>query len=325
MKEKKNSKKRLLLILLLLFIFISIGGWFLVNNFLKQEPKIVDKIITEDTLIVVQDTTNIDTNFVAETDTMTTEFEEEPLEHGGDDIIIIEETDENFTQELWKEPKRKKYSSKKLSPRTWWESLSLSWQTELKKHISIYREPNDKEILKIINLSAIRVYKNYGITELKAMERFKKLKTLRCSYTKIRSLDYLRNVSNLTDLRCYYTNITSLSVLENAKRLKKLDCSDTEVESLTPIQNLTELEYLDCSNTFVKTLDPLRNLRNLRVVSCEKTLVKSLEPLFELKNLKALFCDLALIEKDELETFKLKNPNCKINVKSSPYYKALKD
>ena len=118
---------------------------------------------------------------------------------------------------------------------------------------------------------------NSSIANLKGIEFFKNLETLRCYENKLTALDVSKNTV-LTTLECKKNQLTSLKVNTN---LTKLDCGDNKLTSLN-ISKSTKLTYLRCYNNKLTTLaishspelEELRcfgnKINNLDVTKCKK-------------------------------------------------------
>ena len=95
------------------------------------------------------------------------------------------------------------------------------------------------------------------ITSIKGIEYFTALTSLRCSYTKLTSLDTSHN-KKLSYLECeYISTLTTLNVSGNAE-LKTLCCEQNALTALD-LTNNTALEKLSCGGNEFTTLDLSKN------------------------------------------------------------------
>ncbi len=76
---------------------------------------------------------------------------------------------------------------------------------------------------------------NKGITDLKGVEYFTKLKTLKCSQNKLTALD-LKNNTNLETLFCDYNQLTNLDLSQNTK-LIRISCAHNQLVVLDLTKN----------------------------------------------------------------------------------------
>lgn len=95
-------------------------------------------------------------------------------------------------------------------------------------------------------LDAVTVIDVYGknITNLKGLELFKNLDTLRCSNNQLTTLDVTKNTA-LESLDCGNNQLTALDVRNNPE-LISLNCSNNQLSALNVSKNL-ELTSLNCS------------------------------------------------------------------------------
>jgi len=116
-----------------------------------------------------------------------------------------------------------------------------------------------------------------------------KLKWMRASGRKIKSLKGIENLTKLESLAIEYNKIlTSLSGIEKLTRLKFLNISNTRVTSLVPLKKLTKLESLHANRNLLSSLAPLKNLTKLKRLSAYSNKITSLVPLKKLTRLEEL-------------------------------------
>ncbi len=198
------------------------------------------------------------------------------------------------------------------SERKWWLQLDEEWQAIFKSAISSSREPNNSELVDIVNLQKLDCRKTQ-ISHLEPLRELTNLRRLDCRGTQIMSLEPLHNLNHLHRLYWEMTQV-SLEEIENlitecpqcdvGVGLKKWwlqldykwkaifeDAIDIYSEpDNSELAKIVHLQKLDCRNTKITSLEPLRELTNLQALNCHKTQISSLEPLRELTNLQTLNC-----------------------------------
>lgn len=148
-----------------------------------------------------------------------------------------------------------------------------------------YLSQAECEAVTSINVSG--TYSNDGgITSLKGIEHFPKLRYLYCSYNRgITELDVSKNTA-LNVLYCDYTKITSLDLKENTG-LEAIQCYVTSLGELD-VSNCTSLTSLRCSSIPITSLDVSNNTA-LTELSCYNTQITSLD-VSNNAALKTLWC-----------------------------------
>ena len=155
------------------------------------------------------------------------------------------------------------------------------------------------------NVTEIDV-ENNGITSLKGVEHFTKLKELNCRNNKLTEIDVKSN-KELTDLNCRENQLTELDVKSNTELLRlNCDCNQlTELDvksnkelillafydnklTTLDISKNTKLSSLSCSATNLEDLD-LSNNTNLKFLYCAQNQLKTLD-LSKNTNLETLYC-----------------------------------
>ena len=139
---------------------------------------------------------------------------------------------------------------------------------------------NDTEL----NITVLDVSGQY-IANLKGIEYFTKLETLKCNKNKLSSLDVSQNTA-LTYLDCSENNLSSLNVSDNTK-LMMLFCYQNELNSLDVTRN-PALITLNCNHNSLTSLDVSQNtaLTNLK---CYENQLTSLN-VSKNDNLETLYC-----------------------------------
>lgn len=161
-----------------------------------------------------------------------------------------------------------------------------------------------------------------GIKDLKGIEVFKQLKSLKCDNNDIKELDLSGN-PELVELQCneneslVSVNVTgctkleelvlrnneflrSLDVKSNTK-LRVLEAFDNSINELD-LSNNTELERLDCGNSFFSSLI-LKNHPKLAEIYCTGTFLRVID-LSGAINLKELICEDCWLEEIDVSNNK---------------------
>ncbi len=152
------------------------------------------------------------------------------------------------------------------------------------------------------NLEELDVRHNEELTTLN-LSKNTELKTLKCSNTKLTSLDTSHN-KKLVYLQCdYIPTLTTLNVSEN-KDLKTLHCKHNALTALD-LTNNSALEKLECGDNELTTLDLSKNTE-LKYFGCFNSKLSSLD-LTNNTNLEELyFCGNNVSNIDVSENTKLK-------------------
>lgn len=152
------------------------------------------------------------------------------------------------------------------------------------------------------NLEELDVQHNEELTTLN-LSKNTELKTLKCSNTKLTSLDTSHN-KKLVYLQCdYIPTLTTLNVSEN-KDLKTLHCKHNALTALD-LTNNSALEKLECGDNELTTLDLSKNTE-LKYFGCFNSKLSSLD-LTNNTNLEELyFCGNNVSNIDVSENTKLK-------------------
>ncbi|MBO7609377.1 MAG: hypothetical protein J6S96_04155 [Muribaculaceae bacterium] len=91
-----------------------------------------------------------------------------------------------------------------------------------------------------------------GITDLKGIEYFRKLKILNCFNNQLTTLNMLKNNTELTSLNCGYNQLTSLDMSQNTM-LTSLHCPNNRLASLD-VHGCTALKELECQRNQLTAL-----------------------------------------------------------------------
>jgi hypothetical protein len=207
----------------------------------------------------------------------------------------------------------------------WWDGLDPLLREEIKDDMKL-REELDCTPLNLLRLTKERDYIYLGgrsysditplaeLTSIAGIERFKKLRRISITDTKVTdfsplynlteleiltvggngntSYEWLRNLKGLQELRdITFTRLTEADTLEGVDaltQLKSLTIYGRTFSDISAIANLTTLESLTLEGTSVSDLKPLEKLENLELLNLKHTKISALEPLRELKNLDHL-------------------------------------
>ncbi len=157
-----------------------------------------------------------------------------------------------------------------------------------------------------INVSGTNLEEG-NIQSLTGIEYFTELRTLKCNYNLLTSLD-LHNNTALTVLECYFNKLTVLDVSHNTQlthlncgyndlsyldvgnniKLKEVNCVGTQLTSFD-ISNHTALEFLNCSANANLTALNVRGCTALKYLYCHQNRLISLN-LSENTALESLWC-----------------------------------
>ena len=123
-------------------------------------------------------------------------------------------------------------------------------------------------IIEARDVEQIDIYCGYGksIESLKGIECFINLKSLRCGWNNLTSLDVSHNTA-LTYLGCEDNNLTSLDVSHNTALLK-IECFSNQLKRLDVSKN-TSLTYLTCGWNQLTVIDVSHNTE-LNTFGCDR-------------------------------------------------------
>lgn len=134
-------------------------------------------------------------------------------------------------------------------------------------------------------------------------------------------------IEHLTFRDEYLTNEELCFITSRIRRIERLDLDSTSVDDYG-IPCLLEMDYigelrlvnLEITDKAIETLLMLKSLKFLHLgsteVSCDGVL-----KLAELPNLKQLFASPDKVEKDKLDEFLKRKPDCELTINSKPYSK----
>lgn len=122
------------------------------------------------------------------------------------------------------------------------------------------------------------------------------------------------NLSNLES----FNNLNQILVFNN---LKKLIASNTDLNNLLLINEFSELEDLNISYCAIKNAEGLGKLKSLKKLNVSGSEINSLDEIEKLYNLNYLKIDSVSIKKEEIQTYILNNPDCKVIYNSNELQK----
>lgn len=162
----------------------------------------------------------------------------------GDDTVVINEI--NFPDETWRTIIKEKYSSdgKVLTKEDVAGVTFISVSADAR---AVFGEDADVQIANI-----------------KGIEKLTDLKTLRCGYVGLETLD-VSAMPQLTELTCEGNELTDIN-LTNNQALKIFNCAGNEFETIN-VSNLTGLTRFECYANHLTALD-VSALKALETLSC---------------------------------------------------------
>lgn len=84
----------------------------------------------------------------------------------------------------------------------------------------------------------------------------------------IYSIDGIEHAKNLKSLKVGYSRIQSLEPLRDLVQLERIDFHDNMITSVEPLKNLTKLTHMTLSDNYIKDITPLKSLTNLESYMC---------------------------------------------------------
>jgi Leucine-rich repeat (LRR) protein len=170
----------------------------------------------------------------------------------------------------------------------WWNALSPEWKKILKDK-SGQTDPIDYNKLKnLLRITDLDISNNQSITDLNAIGKLTRLKSLDCSNTKIKDLYPIRSLNKLEVVNCSNTGIESIEALQYASGMTDLFVDNTKISDITTVENFENLKKLSIENTNVSDIGALVACRNLEDLRISGTKVADFEVLKELGELKIL-------------------------------------
>lgn len=162
----------------------------------------------------------------------------------GDDTVVINEI--NFPDKNWRTIVQQKYSSdgKVLTKE---DVAGVTFISVSGDAMYVFGEDADVEI-----------------TNIKGIEKFTDLKTLRCGYVGLETLN-ASSMPQLTELTCEGNELTDID-LSNNQALKVFNCAGNEFETIN-VSRLTNLTRFECYANHLTALD-VSALTSLKILSC---------------------------------------------------------
>lgn len=199
--------------------------------------------------------------------------------------------------------------------RKWWLQLDQQWQAIFKAAISISSEPDNGDLVEMVNLQQLDCCKQSINSSLEPLH---KITPLPKNNNHKNPINNLKPLYQLTKLRTLHWNISQVSVEEMEKFVTQCpQCDigvtladikwwaelDDEWKELfksaisiyhepdnSELASIVHLKELDCHETKISNLKPLQHLNGLLKLSCWGTPITSLEPLQHLTHLQELNC-----------------------------------
>lgn len=172
----------------------------------------------------------------------------------------------------------------------WWYELPNVWEEYFKKTLNFNKNPKTQEDFnRIFSINVVYIKDTISLNTLYPLQRLSNLEEIRCSKTKITSLNPLDSLKKLKKLDlAHCDSIKDFTPLKNLSNLKHLDISGTKINDLTSISDLVHLEYLNISNTSISDLAAISNLTNLKTLKCNNSKVTDISILQRFKDLDTL-------------------------------------
>ncbi len=212
------------------------------------------------------------------------EFQDTSVEALVRELLLVSESAELFTNDLWQikdftvPADAKLYGDLKHMP--FLEKLTvenavsseLGFLSSLPNltQLKITNTTISQEVLQsIAALPSLKhlTLQNCALSNIEALQNTKSLVTLDLSDNTIRNLDPLSGLQNLKELNLKHNAVTSLSALESCTALTRLDISYNSVSSLEPLSKLTGLTWLDAGTNSINQLGSIQNLSKLSYLS----------------------------------------------------------
>ena len=127
-----------------------------------------------------------------------------------------------------------------------------------------------------LNLSGFNQGKTQSIlTDLKGIEKFTGLKTLKVNYTSANlDISAIKNCPTLETVDLAYTNMNSLNGIEGLTNLKTLTINNNNITAIKPLENLKNLTSLNLENnaisdtsSYIDTDGSTKTYRNLDILA----------------------------------------------------------
>ena len=139
------------------------------------------------------------------------------------------------------------YDSKDLM--SWWVGISDTWKEILIKATGIRAIPTKEELAGISKIDSMNV-SDRDITDLRALQKFPKLKILIAQKTAISDLSPLADLKELTQLNIAKTAVKNLSPIARLPKLKVLFADQSKIENIE-LNSFPILEKLYADETSI--------------------------------------------------------------------------
>ncbi len=290
---------------------------------------------SDSTIVILKwvDSTVVDTNFISNSDTVTTNADSTFLNSSTTSVLVPDTIAVN-TSII--------YSLLKLFRNITTLNISnnlifkdLTPVSELTKLTSVnISKTLISELTPIRNLNKLEELDCAGtpVTSLEALRYITTLKRIDCSNTSVNNIDVLSNLhslhsldlsntnvintgalsrlNNLVHLNLSGTNIADLQSLNRLNSITDLNLSSTGLQNLSTIDSLTSVQNLNIDSTNIMSLDPLSGYHKMSILQANSTPIADLSPLSDNKLLKIIYCDNSNVTMEEANKFMDANQQC---------------
>lgn len=154
--------------------------------------------------------------------------------------------------------------------------------------ISLLSKTTIRELENLLLIEELDLSDNPSITDLNALAKLSRLKSLNISGTQVYDLNALRNLTRLEILDCSNSTVRDISALQYAINLRELNASQTRIRKLEVLKKLPELRSLNLSRTPLEDIYALGDLVGLKELDLSETPINNISPLTSLRNLEKL-------------------------------------
>ncbi|MBK6264267.1 leucine-rich repeat domain-containing protein [Marivirga sp. S37H4] len=144
-------------------------------------------------------------------------------------------------------------NSEELS--AWWASLNPAWKKAFDTYLSGTQNsiPEKEQLTKLLLTDSLNL-DNSGLTDLFALKKFSRLRSLSIAGNNINSLDPLSSLNSLSELNASNVGFTKVDPLLNLKKLRKLNISNNELseEQVLKLSRVKSLKLLNIDNAGIE-------------------------------------------------------------------------
>jgi internalin A len=156
-------------------------------------------------------------------------------------------------------------------------------------------------LIQKVNISELYLYRNTGI-EYSLLTALHNLRKLTIGDISIRSLNFLRELTQLEYLDLCANGIEDIMPLRHLKNLKILDLSENPITDCSPLGQLENLEKLYLLDVKLDNIGFITNLKRLKILDISGHNISDLSPLRGLASLEELY--LEVFGDNEVEKYK---------------------